>query len=50
MFDLIGGIIESFGLKSPSNTTYDVDGIGIELLQGCYKSVCFISDVKTRES
>lgn len=52
MIDLIGGIIESFGLTtSPNNNTeYDDNGIGKELSQGCYKSVCFISDVKTRES
>ena len=53
MIDLIGGIIESFGLTSPpsTNNTDDNDnGIGKELSQGCYKSVCFISDVKTRES
>lgn len=49
MIDLIGGIIESFGLTSPNNTEYDDNGIGKELSQGCYKSVCFISDVKTRE-
>jgi hypothetical protein len=49
MIDLIGGIIESFGLTSlDTDSDYD-GGIGKELSQGCYKSVCFMSDVKTRE-
>jgi hypothetical protein len=37
MIDLIGGIIESFGLTSPNDTEYDDNGIGKELSQGCYK-------------
>ena len=47
--DLIGGIIESFGLTSPDTHSDDDGGIGKELSQGCYKLVCFISNIKTRE-
>ena len=64
MLELIGGIIESFGLSSsssPSNKNdqqeNDVKKSEIESRDGsgslsleCYKDVCFISDIKTTTS
>ena len=48
LMELICGIIESFGLTSPSDDVCESsNGKGNNISSGCYKEVCFVSDIKT---
>ena len=49
MMELICGIVESFGLKSPHNDDVceNANNKGNEYSLDCYKGVCFVSDIKT---
>ena len=48
LMELICGIVESFGLTSPNNDVSESsNGGGNDISSGCYKEVCFVSDIKT---